>query len=460
MAVLRRLLPQVCTNRHNAFLGHMLVFLLPKLGLSYIVRRDIQGCVEARIRFLQYPAPQLDDLLALARKLGGPDGLRRRAAQVVADIEGKVSAKRTSPPGTTVAIDADVLSELRALHPNGSPELAFHWNAPVPRAVDFKSFIRRAIHSLDHNSAPGPSGWTPSLVSSAINLEAFAKYLNNQLDAMRCGEADGKPFFCASRLTCIAKSNGGIRPIAVSEIFYRVLMRSVLHHYGDVCAGLRRTQFGLNTPGGVEPIMNAVERAVDGSFPCAQITHMDFSNAFNSISRNAIAKAINERYKSLYHLTRWAYCDSTPLLIASQRDGSVCYAEMESREGIRQGDPLGPLLFCAGFREYLDTLEETLGRGHTILSYLDDVIIISERTADVAGAAVQVSETNSFGLRLNTEKSQSLSREQVITSGMYVLGTFLHGCPHAPHLPPKKIRTNNQPYTSSRLRRLKRSRHM
>ena len=120
----------------------MLVFLLPKLGLSYIVRRDIQGCVEARIRFLQYPAPQLDDLLALARKLGGPDGLRRRAAQVVADIEGKVSAKRTSPPGTTVAIDADVLSELRALHPNGSPELAFHWNAPVPRAVDFKSFIR------------------------------------------------------------------------------------------------------------------------------------------------------------------------------------------------------------------------------------------------------------------------------------------------------------------------------
>ena len=219
-----------------------------------------------------------------------------------------------------------------------------------------------------------------------------------------------------------------MRPIAVGEVFYRIFMRTVLTQCGSsVRDGLLPTQFGVRTPGGVEPIIRMVEHAVAGDVPCAQITCLDFSNAYNTLSREAIASVVYDRYPQFARLARWAYRGPAPLIVDGISEGQYRAIELESREGVRQGDPLAPLLFSAGMRPFLGRLQDALGPGHLVLAYLDDVIVLSERETDVVGVADRAAADSATGLRLNVNKSKTYSMDMVERSGLRLLGTLIGG---------------------------------
>lgn len=172
------------------------------------------------------------------------------------------------------------------------------------------------------------------------------------LQPMRHYEAPGQRYCCASQLVVMAKPGGGVRPFAVGDVFYRLFMGAVLAKYGtNVRDGFLQTQFGVRNPGGVEPIVRMVEHAVAGDVPCAQITCLDFSNAYNTLSRATIAEAVHDGYPQLYRLARWDYRGLSSLLVDGRADdGEYCAVELGSREGVRQGDPIAPFLFSVGMR--------------------------------------------------------------------------------------------------------------
>ena len=125
---------------------------------------------------------------------------------------------------------------------------------------------------------------------------------------IRQGTAPGPNLLCAARLVSLSKPGGGIRPIAIGDIIYRVATKAILTT--SFRPGmLLPNQIGVNTAGGVEPAIFLIEEALEapnqGDFET--LASLDLRNAFNSTSRPSIASAIAKYAPAFYRTARWAY---------------------------------------------------------------------------------------------------------------------------------------------------------
>lgn len=199
------------------------------------------------------------------------------------------------------------------------------------------------------------------------------------------------------------KPNGSVRPIAVGDLIYPVCARALLRHkFRDDL--LLPGQFGVYTKGGVEPIIRAVHIATYGELAePTKPTHLallDFKNAFNTIDRNAVAAGIRMYAPHLYRAAKWAYGQPSTV-IALDNTSNPHY--IDSRQGVRQGDPFGPSFFSLGLRATLAELERDLGPGHTILAYLDDIVILGPN-ANTLAKAILFFDRHTTPLELNKQK--------------------------------------------------------
>ena len=161
-----------------------------------------------------------------------------------------------------------------------------------------------------------------------------------------------RKFFFAANLTALHKKDGGIRPIAVGNVFRRLasktacrpVIQSMKNHFFPV-------QLGVGVPEGCEAAGHAVRSLFlkrDIS-PCANpkngmiLVKLDMKNAFNTIRRDHFLKVCFLRAPTLYQLAHHAYAAPRDLLFGSDI--------IQSQTGIQQGDPLRPLLFALGIDE-------------------------------------------------------------------------------------------------------------
>jgi len=72
--------------------------------------------------------------------------------------------------------------------------------------------------------------------------------------------------------------------------------------------------------------------------------------------------AVHSRMPELYSFSRSAYKQPSVLFFGQYT--------VQSQEGVRQGDPIGPLLFCNTIHPVLSSLHFNL-----IIGYLDDVTL-------------------------------------------------------------------------------------
>ena len=86
---------------------------------------------------------------------------------------------------------------------------------------------------------------------------------------------------------------------------------------------------------------------------------LDFKNTFNFLRRDNILEAVRSTCPELFHFVYSAY--STP--------SSLFCGEyiIQSEEGVQQGDPLGPLLFCLTIHPIISRLQSEIK-----VFYLDD----------------------------------------------------------------------------------------
>ena len=349
--------------------------------------------------------------------------------------QGKLSrASRILINDSKIAIsnDEETIQKLHDLHPIGKFPLRKNKNkkqnlGPKPNELDSNLIINAAL-SFKLDTGVGISSWSASLIISGLKSEKFRDFIILLSRQILNGTAPCPSFLCASRLIPLLKKNGSIRPISVGELFFRIASKSILRSIRTK-NDLLPLQFGVNTPGGVEPIIYKCENILkstsnttttSSSFSIKGIGIIDFRNAFNTISRDIILQSIKENNPTLQRFFNWSYGISAPLVLSNNNSSII-----HSTEGVRQGDPIGPYLFSLGIRKLIQFIHDEVPQSSdSIYSYLDDMTILCSSESDFQRI---LSAINNFshlsGLNINLDKSFYTSINDIKTNHLDILGS-------------------------------------
>ncbi|MCH2065517.1 MAG: hypothetical protein MK194_17540, partial [Roseibacillus sp.] len=302
--------------------------------------------------------------------------------------------------------------------------------------------VASLVKKLSPEAGMGPFGWSSQLVRRACQprspaggrsaptlpplVKAMALYMQLWLE----GKAPLMTHTLLSLLLPLDKTNGEnplalrVRPICMESLLTRVICRAVLKHV-NVSATLAPFQLGVNSRGGVEPIIHILHAILEKARTDptnANLVLVDFSNAFNSVSRSAILDGVREFCPGLLPLTKQLLADATPCLY----DG----ATYSTTRGTPQGNVLSPFLFSIGVRKALEAFKSRVAAGPEDMqvAYLDDVTI--KTLLDKAGVIAAWTDVDSSlpyptQLALNAAKTEVHPLPQATTEGIDVLGTHI-----------------------------------
>jgi hypothetical protein len=244
-------------DQSEANLSHILGLI--KLELAPGLPHGVSSTID---RLAVYP--HVDMPTTLPRESPPKDSIKNAISLVEAGFIGK--AERALNDESRIApLNPTTLEALKAKHPQGEDnpfDAPLHATAPYPD-LPGEDIISRSISSFSPDTAPGNSGWTVKFLKLAAKSPTFLRFLHTLTSTIAAGTAQGKSLLCAARLTPLLKPDGGIRPVAVGELFYRLAMKAIFtsNFRRDL---LSHNQFGVGSKGGVEPIIQAVQKAADG----------------------------------------------------------------------------------------------------------------------------------------------------------------------------------------------------
>ncbi|KAL2635415.1 hypothetical protein R1flu_006894 [Riccia fluitans] len=214
----------------------------------------------------------------------------------------------------------------------------------------------------------------------------------------------------ASRLLALEKPSGGVRPIAVGEVLYRLVARTLGFQFREALADhFSPLQFGVATRGGCETIIHGLCATLD-LHPDWVVLQVDIRNAFNIVSREAFfreLRAATDSIDQLFPFVRSFYARRSPLYFSHcSREDEVTLFSSES--GTRQGDPLGGALFALA---HLCALR-TMASEHPLClfpSLADDTHIVGPPEAVVPAFHTLEGHLSAVGLTVQPTKCAAWS---------------------------------------------------
>ena len=118
-------------------------------------------------------------------------------------------------------------------------------------------------------------------------------------------------------------------------------------------------QLGCGTPLGCEAAAHVARIYIQNLPPGHVMLKFEFQNAFNTLRRDKMLNTVRESAPSLYSFIHSAYEKPSTLFCGD--------CTIQSSEGIQQGDPLGPFLFCLTIHPMVKSVESEFK-----VFYLDD----------------------------------------------------------------------------------------
>ena len=355
------------------------------------------------------------------------EGTQTTFSQIIAKARSEVEQGRIGTASRTLTsqaarpvVDREVIESLRRKHPQRPTRSRYTHNRTPLASAPSGETIKKAIQELPRDTAVGLSNWSTSLLRLAGRNEAFIGFLQHVCRRMLLGTQPGHSLLCSARLIALAKPGGGTRPIAIGDLIYRTCAKAILSE-NRKANHLSKRQFGVGSKGGIEPIVHITRMAVNHqlSLPYTHLTSLDVSNAFNELDRTIMLDAVKKYAPELLKLAVWMYDSESALVITD--DDSTPHI-IKSSQGIRQGDPLGPLLFSIAIRDLVDGLQQHLGPGTLVLAYLDDIFILSLDDTPLAKCLEYFPATRP-DLRLNAQKCKMIAIEEIKKEGFQLLGS-------------------------------------
>jgi hypothetical protein len=129
----------------------------------------------------------------------------------------------------------------------------------------------------------------------------------------------------------------------------------------------------------------------------------DFSNAFNSVSRDKAFANFQKYLPELYPYVHAIYGDTPSLWFNLQSN----YSSISSSQGAQQGDPLGPFLFAIAVFPLLEELQRQLPDGF-IQAYIDDITQLAPFHSQCRALQSLCQLAPQYGLSLNFRKFKIL----------------------------------------------------
>ena len=322
--------------------------------------------------------------------------LRRAAALAAEGFDRKACGALLSKG--TCEESVETVGKLRELHPTAAQPTCPPMTA-LPGSIDISpDMVEAALYGFPRDSAAGPSLLRAQHLIRGTDPCQQRVFLRA---ARRDVPQSMAPYMAGAALMALVKDNGGVRPIAVGEVFRRLVGKCL-------CASVKEDaqqyfhplQVGVATPLGVEAAVHSARSWMQRAAPGKGLLKLDFRNALNIVSRDVALQEVRHRFPTLARWTQWCYASPAHLQFGQHR--------LASETGVQQGDPLGPLLYAAALHRLATVLANLEVNGMKLdmtMFYLDDGALAGDLNLLAAALQCILAEGPALGLHLNIGKS-------------------------------------------------------
>ena len=272
------------------------------------------------------------------------------------------------------------------------------------------SILETLLGNLKEDKAVGPTNWNNSALKQCHKkCEYFLRALAIIAVKMERGYFPFPDLLTDSFLIGLWKNteHTAVRPIAIANNLSKLLITAAWkycnkYHLKNETPVLSN-QFGISVSCGAE-LPAYIVREYYREKSLLQTISLDITNAFNSVSREEILYQVKAKAPELLPLVSLLYLHDSRLTLST---GQIIY----SKQGVRQGCPLSPLLFSLAIDKVLE-IENQIAKEHKaqVVAYLDDHTFIQTNTENTEKITLEEikariqPELQKLNLQLNEKK--------------------------------------------------------